>query len=206
MHLRRVSALTTVLALALTLGLTACATKVVGSPVAAAGGSSGEKTTSGKPSSTKTSNKTSNKTSTPAADPTGSDKPAGDVKITTKKKTEGYEDCDLLTPEEVAAAVGAAKGGEKGCVQSTEDPFSVVLFMVTFAEYEGEARPIEIGGNTAYEVKEKGGDCTVLVMLTDDPDEITPAFQATVTPIDDFDPCAIALKLATKGFEKIPNA
>ncbi|MFJ6674079.1 DUF3558 family protein [Actinosynnema sp. NPDC091369] len=205
MHLRRVPALTTVLALALTLGLSACATKVVGSPVAAAGGSTGEKTASGKPSSTKTSSpKASTKESAPKT--TEGDKPSGDVKITTKKKTEGYEDCDILTPEEVAAAVGAAKGGEKGCVQSTEDPFSVVLFMVTFAEYEGEARTIEVGGNTAYEVKEKGGDCTVLVMLTDDPDEITPAFQATVTPIDEINPCEIALKLATKAFEKIPNA
>lgn len=205
MHLRRVPALTTVLALALTLGLSACATKVIGSPVAAAGGSTGEKTTSGKPSSTKTS---SPKASTKESSPKTSDaqKPSGDVKIKTKKKTEGYEDCDILTPEEVAAAVGATKGGEKGCVQSTEDPFSVVLFMVTFAEYEGEARTIEVGGNTAYEVKEKGGDCTVLVMLTDDPDEITPAFQATVTPIDEIDPCPIALKLATKAFEKIPNA
>jgi hypothetical protein len=205
MHLRRVPALTTVLALALTLGLSACATKVIGSPVAAAGGSTGEQTASGKPSSTKTSSpKTSSKANAPKT--TEAEKPSGDVKITTKKKTEGYEDCDILTPEDVAAAVGAKKGGEKGCVQSTEDPFAVVLFMVTFAEYEGEARTIEVGGNTAYEVKEKGGDCTVLVMLTDDPEEITPAFQATVTPIDEIDPCEIALKLATKGFEKIPNA
>ncbi|MCE7000864.1 DUF3558 domain-containing protein [Saccharothrix sp. S26] len=205
MQLRRVPALTTALALALTLGLSACATKVVGSPIAAAGGPTGEQTASGKPSSTKTSSpKASTKESAPKT--TEGDKPAGNVKITTKKKTEGYEDCDILTPEEVAAAVGASKGGEKGCVQSTENPFSVVLFMVTFAEYEGEARTIEVGGNTAYEVKEKGGDCTVLVMLTDDPDEITPAFQATVTPIDDINPCEIALKLATKAFEKIPNA
>ncbi|MCC8244609.1 DUF3558 family protein [Saccharothrix luteola] len=206
MHLRRVpAALTAVLALTLTLGLSACATTVAGSPVAAAGGSTGEKSASGKPSSTKESSpKTSSKAGSPKT--TEADKPSGDVKITTKKKTEGYEDCDILTPEDVAAAVGASKGGEKGCVQSTEDPFSVVLFMVTFAEYEGEARTIEVGGNTAYEVKEKGGDCTVLVMLTDDPEEITPAFQATVTPIDEIDPCEIALKLATKAFEKIPNA
>ncbi|MFI9006234.1 DUF3558 family protein [Actinosynnema sp. NPDC053489] len=205
MHLRLVPALTAVLALGLTLGLSACATTVAGSPVAAAGGSTGDKTASGKPSSTKTSSpKASTKESSPKT--SNAEKPAGDVKIKTKKKTEGYEDCDILTPEEVATAVGAKKGGEKGCVQSTEDPFAVILFMVTFAEYEGEARSIEVGGNTAYEVKEKGGDCTVLVMLTDDPDEITPAFQATVTPIDEIDPCQIALKLATKAFEKIPNA
>ena len=209
MHLRRVPALTTVLALALTFGLSACATTVNGSPVAAVGGSTGEKSSSGKPSSTKASSpKASTKESAPkttAADKPV-EKPSGDVKITTKKKTEGYEDCDLLTPEEVAAAIGATKGGEKGCVQSTEDPYAVVLFMLNFAEYDGEARPIEVGGNTAYEVKEEGGDCTVLIMLTDDADAITPAFQVTVTPIDEFEPCAIALKLATTAFGKIPNA
>ncbi|GAB2969681.1 DUF3558 domain-containing protein [Saccharothrix stipae] len=204
MHLRRVPALTTVLALALTFGLSACATAVSGSPVAAVGGSTGEKTASGKPSSTKTSSpKASDKESAPKT--TEAKKPNGDVKIATKKKTEGYEDCDILTPEEVTAAIGAAKGGEKGCVQSTEDPYAVVLFMLNFAEYEGEARPIEVGGNTAYEVKQDG-ECTVLVMLTDDPDEITPAFQVTVTPIDEFEPCKVALALATKAFEKIPNA
>ncbi|MGM1062128.1 hypothetical protein [Saccharothrix sp. Mg75] len=205
MHLRRVPALTAALALALTLGLSACATTVAGKPLAAAGGGSAaekstDKSVPGKPSATKPSKVE------PSAPGTGGQKPSGDVKIATKKKTEGYEDCDILTPEDVAAAVGAAKGGEKGCVQSTEDPFAVVLFMVTFAEYEGEARTIEVGGNTAYEVKESGGDCSVIVMLTDDPDEITPAFLASVTPIDEIDPCAIALKLATKGFEKIPNA
>jgi hypothetical protein len=205
MHLRRVPALTTVLAVALTLGLTGCATKVTGSAVAAAGGSSSEKTTTGKPSKT-SSSKTSSKGSA-SGTPKTSDapKPVGDVKITTKKKTDGYEECDVLTPEDVIAAVGATKGGEKGCVQSTEGPYSVVLFMLTLAEYEGEARAIEVGGNTAYELKQQE-ECTVLVMLTDDPEEITPAFQATVTPIDDFDPCPVALKLATKAFEKIPNA
>ncbi|MFE2754952.1 hypothetical protein ACFXGA_23415 [Actinosynnema sp. NPDC059335] len=205
MQLRRVPALTAVLALALTLGLTGCATKVVGSPVAAAGADSG--TTSGEPSSTRTSSPKSSKSADKPTAPKTTDakKPNGDIKITTKKKTEGYEDCDLLTPEEVGAAVGAAKVGEKGCVQSTEEPYSVVLFMLNFAEYEGEARAIEVGGNTAYEVK-SDGECTVLVMLTDDPDEITPAFQTTVTPIDEFEPCAVALKLATKAFEKIPNA
>lgn len=204
MHLRRVPALTTVLAVALTLGLTGCATKVVGSAVAAAGGSSSEKTTSGKPSKT-SAPKTSGKGSSSGTPKTTDAKPSGDIKITTKKKTDGYDECAVLTPEDVIAAVGATKGGEKGCVQSTEGPFSVVLFMLTLAEYEGEARAIEVGGNTAYELKQQE-ECTVLVMLTDDPKEITPAFQATVTPIDDFEPCAVALKLATKAFEKIPNA
>ncbi|GAA1347182.1 hypothetical protein [Saccharothrix algeriensis] len=206
MHLRRASTLTAVLALAATLGLSACATTVSGSAVPVAGGAqTSEKSTAAKPTSSKSQTSGKKETSTTGA-PTSGTKPAGKVKITTKKKTEGYEDCDVLSPEDVVAALGAKKAGEKGCVQSTEDPFAVVLFMVTFAEYEGEAREIEVGGNTAYEVKEKGGDCTVLVMLTDDPDEITPAFMATVTPIDSFEPCAVALKLATKGFEKIPNA
>ncbi|MBW4722234.1 DUF3558 family protein [Saccharothrix obliqua] len=205
MHLRRASSLTAVLALALTLGLTACATTVTGSARPAEGAARGaEQTTSGKAPSTKAS--TTGKKEDPTGAPTTGTKPAGKVKIGTKKKTEGYEDCDILTPDDVAAAIGAKKAGEKGCVQSTEEPFAVVLFMVTFAEYEGEAREIEIGGNTAYEVKEKGGDCSVVVMLTDDPDVITPAFLASVTPIDTFDPCQVAQKLATKAFEKIPNA
>ncbi|MEU4802430.1 hypothetical protein [Actinosynnema sp. NPDC023587] len=205
MHLRRASSLPAVLALVLTLGLAGCATTVTGSAKPVAGGATNsEKTTSGKPTSTRTS--TSGKKETSATGAPSGTKPAGKVKIGTKKKTEGYEDCDILTPEDVAGAIGAKKAGEKGCVQSTEEPFAVVLFMVTFAEYEGEAKEIEIGGNTAYEVKEGGGDCSVLVMLTDDPKEITPAFLASVTPIDSFDPCQVALTLATKAFEKIPNA
>lgn len=205
MHLRRVPALTAALALALAFGLSACATAVPGKPLAASGGAgktTSSPTASSKPSAPKTTSKPSE-----SAEPGGLDaKPSGDVKITTRKKTEGYDECALLSPEEVASAVGATKSGEQGCVQSTEEPFTVVLFMLTMAEYEGEARPIEIGGNTAYEVEEDSGDCTVLVMLTDDPEEITPAFMASVTPIDEIDPCAIALKLATMGFEKIPNA
>ncbi|QFZ17519.1 DUF3558 domain-containing protein [Saccharothrix syringae] len=207
MHLRRVPALTAALAVALVFGLSACATSVTGKPLAAAGGGTG-KTTSSKPpaSSTKTS---SPKTTEPTDEDSGAPdpkKPSGNVKITTKKKTEGYDDCALLTPEDVTAAVGAAKGGEPGCVQSTEEPYTVVLFMLSPLSYEGEPRTIEVGGNTAYEIRESGGDCTVLVMLTDDSSEVTPAFMASVTPIDEIDPCPVALKLATKGFEKIPNA
>lgn len=205
MRLRRVSALTTALSLALALGLTACATKVGGNPVAAAGGSSAERTTAGKPSVTRPSTASATKPSKTAATTTGAAKPSGDIKITTEKKTDGYDVCDVLTPEEVAAAVGAAKGSEKGCVQSTEEPFSVVLFLLSPAEQEQEPRVIEIGGNTAYELKQDG-ECTVLVMLTDDPNEFTPAFMVTVTPLGEFDPCAASLKLATTAFGKIPNA
>ncbi|MFT7837209.1 hypothetical protein Q5530_13765 [Saccharothrix sp. BKS2] len=207
MHLRRVPALTAALALALTFGLSACATTVTGKPLAAEGGSESgaEETASGRPSSSRTVERP---TVSRAPATTGTREPAGDVKITTRKKTEGFDDCAILSPAEVAAAVGAAKGGEPGCVQSTEDPFTVVLFMLTLAEHEneGEARSIEVGGNTAYEIKEGGGDCTVMVMLTDDPDVITPAFMASVSPLDGGDPCPMALNLATKAFEKIPNA
>lgn len=203
MYLRRVPALTTFLAVALTFTLGACAQSVTGVPVAASGAKTGSPTST-KPSTGKTSTPASSKNTEPSAPPSGT-KPEGKVKITTKKKTEGYEDCDLLTPEEVAAAVGAKTPGTAGCVQSTEDPYSVVLFMVTFADHDGETREIEVGGNTAYEIKD-GTDCSVLVMLTDDPDAITSAFIASVTPIDEIDPCGIALKLATQGFEKIPNA
>lgn len=212
MHLRRVPALTAALALALVFGLSACATTVAGKPTAASGAGSGssesdsrpgsesEGSTSRKPSSSRTAEKPSE-----SQEP-GTREPTGDVKITTRKKTEGYDDCSILTPQEVAAAVGAAKGGEPGCVQSTEEPFTVVLFMLSPASYEGEARTIEVGGNTAYEVKDGSGDCTVMVMLTDDPEDYTPAFMASVSPLDGGDPCPMALNLATKAFEKIPNA
>lgn len=208
MHLRRVPALTAALALALTFGLSACATTVTGKPLAAAGGArseSGSEETAEGTTSRKPPTRASEPSSTRKPETTGREAPNGDVKITTRKKTEGYDDCSILSPQEVAAAVGAAKGGEPGCVQSTEDPFTVVLFMLTLAEHEGEARPIEVGGNTAYEIKEGGGDCTVMVMLTDDPDVITPAFMASVSPLDGGDPCPMALNLATKAFEKIPN-
>ncbi|MBB5808596.1 hypothetical protein F4560_008364 [Saccharothrix ecbatanensis] len=207
MRLRRVSALTTAaLSLGLVFGLTACATQVDGKPVAAAGASAAE-TTSGKPSSTKSSATASrvSKPPTSAVTTSGAAKPSGDIKITTKKKTDGYDVCEILTPEEVAAAVGSTKVDEKGCLQSTEEPFSVVLFMLAPAEQEGEPRVIEVGGNTAYEVKQEG-ECTILVMLTDDPDEFTPAFMVSVTPLGDFDACEASLKLATTAFGKIPNA
>ncbi|WP_447006449.1 hypothetical protein ACRAKI_08220 [Saccharothrix isguenensis] len=206
MRLRRVSALTTSLALALTLGLTACGDQVGGKPVAAAGASAAE-TTSGEPSTTRPSAESTGVSEPPttAAPTSGAAKPSGDIKITTKKKTDGYDMCDVLTPEEVAAAVGSAKAGEKGCMQSTDDPFSLVLFMLSTAEQDQEPRVLEIGGNTAYEVKGEG-ECTVYFMLTDDPEEITPAFEVTVTTLGEIDTCEAARALATTAFGKIPNA
>lgn len=211
MQLRRVPALAAATAV-LALGLTACAQQVPGNPVAARDTSAGESSasaprptrTSTAPSATKPS---ARRPSTTAEDsPTATGRPAGEVKITQRKKTTGFEDCDILSPEEVASTIGAQKGGEKGCLQTTEGPFVVVLLMVTVADHQGDARQFELGGNTAYQIDEQGGDCTVMVMLTDDPEAITPALTATVTPVEGADTCAVALKLATKAFEKIPNA
>ncbi|XVV05688.1 hypothetical protein ACQPW3_09965 [Actinosynnema sp. CA-248983] len=206
--MRRSTTLTATLALAFVLGLSACATTVAGSAKPAADGSSGTKTTSGRPSSTKES--TSGKktaVSTTATKPGSSS--GGDVKIGTRKKSEGFDSCELLTPQDVAEAVGAQQPGDPGCVQSTDDPFTLVLFRVGFdTSDDQQRRGFEIGGNTAYEVEEEGGSCTVVVVL-DKPGtiDLTPAFTVNVTPIDDSGkPCEAALKLATKGFEKIPNA
>ena len=198
MHLRPVPALTAVLAAALTFGLGGCAQKINGTAVVAAGATA--------PTSTKklpTSISKAPPTATSPTAPTSGAKPPSKIKITTKKKT--ADSCDLLTPQEVADAVGAKPSGTSGCVQTTQDPFAVVLMMVTLAEHQGQAREIEVEGNTAYEIKE-GEDCSVMVMLTDDPNEITSAFLASVTPVDKIDTCGVALKLATAGFKKLPNA
>jgi hypothetical protein len=203
MHMRRVTALTAALTVALTLGLGGCAQKINGIAVVAADGGDTKPTTSSTKTKT-TEPTTSGKVPTSASKPTSATgKPTGKIKITTKKKTDGG--CDILSTQDVATAVGAKPSTTPGCVQSTADPLVVVLVMVTLPEYEGTAREIEVAGNTAYEIKD-GDDCSVMVMLTDDPDAITSAFLASVTPLDKIDTCAVALKLATAGFNKIPNA
>jgi hypothetical protein len=202
MHMRRVTALTAALTVALTLGLGGCAQKINGVAVVAA---DADKPTTSSTKTKPTVPSTTGKAPTTAAKPSTSTsgKPTGKIKITTKKKTDGG--CDILSPQDVATAVGAKPSTTPGCVQSTADPLVVVLVMVTLPEYEGTAREIEVAGNTAYEIKD-GDDCSVMVMLTDDPDEITTAFLASVTPLDKIDTCGVALKLATAGFNKIPNA
>ncbi|MCS7476609.1 DUF3558 domain-containing protein [Umezawaea endophytica] len=197
MHMRRVTALTAVLTMALSLGLAGCAQKINGTAVMAADASVEKPTTTtkGKPTTTA-------KAPTTSAKPTET-KPAGKIKITTKKKTES--NCEILSPEEVAAALGAKPAPTPGCVQTTSDPLVVILLMVTLSDYDGTAREIEVAGNTAYEIKE-GNDCSVMIMLTDDPEVITPALLASVTPLDEVDTCGLALKLATAAFNKIPNA
>jgi hypothetical protein len=200
MHSRRLAATTAVLSLVLTLGLTSCAQQVGGTPMAAEGALAAEQ-----PTSTKTPARATSATPRGGTTKSGTPK-AANVKITNKKKTTGYEDCALLTPADIEQTIGGKASGEKGCVQSTDSPAVVVLFMVTLGQTDGEAREVELGGNTAYQVTKGQGDCSVLVMLTDDPEEITPALLVSVTPIDEVDECDIALKLATKAFDKIPNA
>ncbi len=73
-------------------------------------------------------------------------------------------------------------------------------------DQDGEKKQIEIGGNTAWQVSSSKEDCQVTVMLTDDPSAITPAFSVSVLAIEELDTCATALKLATQGFNRIPNA
>ncbi|HEX6342764.1 DUF3558 family protein [Umezawaea sp.] len=198
MHMRRVTALTAVLTVALTLGLAGCAQKINGTAVVAAGAN----TTTTKPTTSSKGKPTTTTKATPTK-PTSTDKPSGKIKITTKKKTE--PSCEILSPEEVATAIGSKPATAPGCVQSTSDPLVVILLLITLPDYEGTAREIEVAGNTAYEIKD-GTDCSVMVMLTDDPDEITPALLASVTPLDEVDTCGVALKLATAAFNKIPNA
>ncbi|TWP49055.1 hypothetical protein FKR81_25620 [Lentzea tibetensis] len=185
--------------LTLAIGVTGCAQRIGGTALAGADAKKASETTSKKPP---TSSSKSTKTSAP---PTSTKSSSGDVKIKVAKKTEGYEDCDILKPADIATAVGG-KAGEGGCVQSTENPYAVITQMVTFADADGEKKPIEVGGNTAWEVVDKEGDCSIVVMLTDDPKAITPAWVVKVLEVDDIDSCGIALKLATLGFERLPNA
>lgn len=195
MQLRLASAL---VVLTLALGVTGCAQRIGGTAVAGAGKPPSTSTTSSKAKPTTSTSSTSTK-------PTSSDD--SDVKIAVAKKTEGYEACEILKPDDVATAVGGKAVGEDGCVQSTEDPYAVVTQMVTFADHaEGDKKPVDVGGNTAWQVVDKEGDCAVIVMLTDDPRAITPAWVVRVLEVDDIDSCGIALKLSKLGFDRIPNA
>ncbi|MGW6933846.1 hypothetical protein ACWGE0_27575 [Lentzea sp. NPDC054927] len=148
--------------------------------------------------------------STPASKPADPTAPKqGDVKITTKKKAAGLETCGVLKAADVEAAIGGKSSADGGCIQTTTGPSALVTQMVTVpdvVDQEGEKKQIEIGGNTAWQVGASKEDCQVTVMLTDDPDVITSAFSVNVVAIDDLDACAAALKLATAGFNRIPNA
>ncbi|MEU7480960.1 hypothetical protein AB0A63_33635 [Lentzea sp. NPDC042327] len=202
MHPRPAAALLLALGLVLT-AATGCAEQVKGSAVAdtnAAPEPEAPASTSKKPS-TSTTQKTPSTSSAPT-------KP-GDIKIATKKKTAGLETCGVLKAADVEAATGGKSAADGGCIHTLSNPSVVVTQMVTVPEVvdeEGEKKQIEIGGNTAWQVATSKEDCQVTVMLTDDPTAITTAFSVSVLALDELDTCGAALKLATAGFDRIPNA
>ncbi|GAB2839219.1 DUF3558 domain-containing protein [Lentzea nigeriaca] len=203
MHLRPAATLPALcLSLGLTLAaLTGCSEQVKGS--AAADPNAAPATvpaTSKKPSTSTSASK--------PADPTAP-KQQGDIRITTKKKVTGLETCGVLKAADIEAATGGKSSADGGCIHSTTGPSTVITQMVTVPEVvdqDGEKKQIEIGGNTAWQVSASKEDCQVTVILTDDPAAITSAFSVSVLAIEELDTCATALKLATKGFERIPNA
>ncbi|WP_434448164.1 hypothetical protein [Lentzea sp. E54] len=200
MHLRPAAIL---IALGLTLAaVTGCSDQIKGSATAgtnAAPEPADPTTTSKKPPASTQASK--------PADPTAQ-KP-GDVKITTKKKAAGLETCGVLKAADIEAATGGKSSADGGCIHTITGPSAVITQMVTVpdvADQDGEKKQIEIGGNTAWQVAASKEDCQVTVMLTDDPAVITPAFSVSVLAIEELDTCATALKLATDGFNRIPNA
>ncbi|SDP85871.1 hypothetical protein [Lentzea jiangxiensis] len=200
MHLRPAAVL---LALGLTLATaTGCAEQVRGSASPdpkAVEQSTAPSTTSRKPQRSATPSK-----------PTAPTAPKqGDVKIGTKKKATGLETCGVLKPADIEAATGGKSSADGGCIHTVTNPSAVITQLVTIpdvVDQEGEKKQIDIGGNTAWQVAASKEDCQVTVMLTDDPAVITPAFSVSVLAIDDLDTCGTALKLATEGFNRIPNA
>lgn len=199
MHLRPAAIL---IALSLTLtAATGCAEQVKGSAIA------DPKAAAEPADPTSTSKKPPASTSTKPSATTAPEQ--GDVKITTKKKAVGLETCGALKAADIESATGGKSSADGGCIHTLSNPSSVVTQMVTVPEVtneEGEKKQIEIGGNTAWQVAASKEECQVTVMLTDDPTAITTAFSVSVLAIDEFDTCAAALKLATTGFERIPNA
>lgn len=199
MHLRP-AAILIALSLALTTA-TGCAEQVKGSATA------DPKAVTEPAAPTSTSKKPPASTSTRPSATTAPKQ--GDVKITTKKKAAGLETCGVLKAADIESAIGGKSSANGGCIHTLSNPSAVVTQMVTVPEVaneEGEKKQIEIGGNTAWQVAASKEDCQVTVMLTDDPTAITTAFSVSVLALDALDTCAAALKLATTGFERIPNA
>ncbi|SDK43096.1 hypothetical protein SAMN04488074_105426 [Lentzea albidocapillata subsp. violacea] len=200
MHLRPAAVL---LALGLTLAaVSGCAEQVKGQARADANATqeaADPTTTSKKPSASTATSKPANPTA----------QKQGDVKIATKKKATGLETCGVLKTADIEAATGGKSSADGGCIHTTTGPSTVITQMVTVpdvVDQEGEKKQIEIGGNTAWQVSASKEDCQVTVMLTDDPNVITPAFSVSVLAIEELDTCATALKLATEGFNRIPGA
>ena len=201
MHLRPAALL---LALGLTLtAATGCAEQVKGSAVADTNAAAPE------PESPASTSKKPPVSASQGPTPTGTAPKQGDVKIATKKKTAGLETCGVLKAADVESATGGKSAADGGCIHTLTNPSAVVTQMVTVPEVvdaEGEKKQIEIGGNTAWQVTTSKEDCQVTVMLTDDPTAITTAFSVNVLALDELDTCGAALKLATAGFDRIPNA
>ncbi|MEV6238928.1 hypothetical protein [Lentzea sp. NPDC051838] len=200
MHLRPAALL---LALTLPLAaLTGCAEQVKGT-------ASADPNAEAPATATSTPKKPSTSTSpSKPADPTAQ-KQQGDIKIGTKKKASGLETCGVLKAADIEAATGGKSSADGGCIHTTTGPSTIITQMVTVpdvADQDGEKKQIDIGGNTAWQVSASTEDCQVTVMLTDDPAAITSAFSVSVLAIDELDACATALKLATQGFDRIPNA
>ena len=201
MHLRPAA---TLLALTLTLAaVTGCSEQVKGSASADPNAAEAPATSSSTPKKPSSSTSASQ-----PADPTAP-KPPGEIKIGTKKKATGLETCGVLKASDIEAATGGKSSADGGCIHATTDPSAVITQIVTvpeIADQEGEKKQIEIGGNTAWQVSASKEDCQVTVMLTDDPAAITSAFSVSVVAIEEMDTCGTALKLATQGFNRIPNA
>jgi hypothetical protein len=193
---------------AFSVGVAGCAQQVAGTPVAGAAGkatdSSSEKKTSGSRPSTGSS--ASPRTSS-GSTPGGS---TGDVTVATRKATDGYDVCTVLSKDELQQVVGGTLTGEPPpgfCILQTKDPYQVLSVMVTILENNTNGEQITVSGNTAYQVVDEDGACDIDVLLTDDPDAIINTLNVSLAIISGGgDSCEGAQKLAEAVFAKLPNA
>ncbi|GAA2674852.1 MULTISPECIES: hypothetical protein [Actinosynnema] len=211
MRLRRASVVTA--CLAAVLGVVGCSSPVTGSASSASGG--GASAPASAPASAESG----------AAEPSGSDEPgatepkatdpgsgsgqsgSGEVALGKRKKA-GYDACKLLSAQEVAVVFGASEMLEtNGCLHSSYDPMKIVILQSSYfiPDANAEVGKIQVGGNSAYRMKTEQG-CAVLVALTEDPQEATAALRVDVTTDGSAEPCQLALDLATKAFDRIPDA
>ncbi|MCP2168385.1 Protein of unknown function (DUF3558) [Goodfellowiella coeruleoviolacea] len=133
--------------------------------------------------------------------------------MATRKATDGYEVCTLLSKDELQRVVGGTftndPAGSGFCILQTKDPYQVVSLIVTVLDDETKAKGEQttVGGNTAYQVVDEDGACDLHVMLTDDPKAFINTLDAGVAVISGGgDACEGARKLAEAVFAKLPNA
>ncbi len=214
MRLRRASVLTA--CLAAVLGVAGCSSSVSGSASSASGDS--PSASSSAPSSAAAP------TGSGSAEPGGSGSPepgagepratepgsgqgGGEVKLGKRKKSE-YDPCGLLSSQEVAVVFGAGEMLEtSGCLHSSFEPMKVAIIQASYfiPDASAEIGKIEVGGNSAYRMKSEEG-CAVLVALSEESQEATGALRVDVTTDGSAEPCQLAVDLATKAFDRIPNA